>query len=96
MENVTTPVLSGIAVLVAGLLAFIVLTNGHDEEVATVAQFQPAATYSNLDPVVERVLLGSGDAWIYEADVAVGIPQELARVLDAYRVPLLVPVGEGR
>ncbi len=98
MEDVTTPVISGIVVLLAGLLAFIVVVGGDSKTPELdVAGTLPAATsLTELDPAVERVLLGSGDAWIYGADAAPGIPAELARVLDAYQVPLLVPAGEGR
>jgi hypothetical protein len=100
MEDVTTPVLSGILVLLAGLLAFIVVSYGDPDGPSLEGQMQasagPAATYSDLDPEVERVLLDSGGAWIYHGEVQAGIPEELTRVLDAYQVTLMIPVGEGR
>lgn len=112
MEDVTTPVISGIVVLLAGLLAFIVVVGG-DAEIAEpgvivtpagaaeIAELGVAGTpvvdtsHSDLDPAVERVLLSSGDAWVYRADVQVGLPAELVRVLDAYQATLMIPAGEG-
>lgn len=98
MENVTTPIVSGIVVLLAGLLAFIVVVGGEAESPEPGTTETPAVdtALSDLDPVVERVLVGTGDAWIYQADAGPGLPAELARVLDAYQVPLMVPTGEGQ
>lgn len=96
MEDATTPVISGIVVLLAGLLAFIVVVGGESEipESAAVETPAVAGSLSDLEPAVERVLLSTGDAWIYQADAGPGLSAELARVLDAYQVPLMVPVGE--
>ena len=107
----TTPVISGIVVLLAGLLAFIVVVGGKAEipepsivvvggeaevtEPGVVVTPAGATSHSDLDPALERVLLSSGDAWVYQADVEAGIPAELVRVLDAYQAPLMIPAGEG-
>lgn len=98
MEGVTTPVISGIVVLLAGLLAFIVVVGGESELPGPGAAATPAVdtSLSDLDPAVERVLLGTGDAWVYQADAGPGLPAELARVLDAYQVPLMIPAAEGQ
>lgn len=98
MEDTTTPVISGIVVLLAGLLAFVVVVSGGSEaeepgDIVGVPAVS-ASSLSELDPAVERVLLSTGDAWIYETDAGPGLPAELARVLDAYQVPLMVPTGE--
>lgn len=98
MEDATTPVISGIVVLLAGLLAFIVVVGGESEIVEPSVAGTPSVgtSLSDLDPSVERVLVRTGDAWIYQADPGAGLPAELARVLDAYQVPLMVPVGDGQ
>jgi hypothetical protein len=100
MEDVTTPVLSGILVLLAGLLAFFVVSNGEPQGASPDGQIQASAgaasAYSDLDPAVERVLLDSGEAWIYQGEAPAGIPDEVVRVLDAYEVTLMIPMGEGR
>jgi hypothetical protein len=98
MEDATTPVISGIVVLVAGLLAFLVVVGGESEiaEPDVARTSSVGTSLSDLDPAVERVLLGTGNAWIYEADAGPGLPVELARVLDAYQAPLMVPAGEGQ
>lgn len=98
MEHVNTPVISGIVVLVAGLLAFIVVVGGESEPLEPGVAATPAVetSLSDLDPAVERVLLGTGDAWVYRADAGPGLPAELARVLDAYQVPLMIPTAEGK
>lgn len=98
MENVTTPIVSGIVVLLAGLLAFFVVVGGEAESPEPGTAESPAVdtALSDLDPVVERVLVGTGDAWIYQADAGPALPAELARVLDAYQAPLMVPTGEGQ
>lgn len=105
MEDVTTPVISGIVVLLAGLLAFIVVSGGEAEipvpgvveaPVPSVVDNSAGTTsHSDLDPVLERVLISSGDAWVYQADVQAGLPAELVRVLDAYQATLMIPAGEG-
>ncbi len=98
MEDVTTPVISGIVVLLAGLLAFIVVASGEPEIAGpTVAGTAVGpTTFSDLDPAVERVLLSTGDAWIFPSDAGPGLPAELGRVLDAYQATLMIPVGEGQ
>ncbi|CAN5821310.1 hypothetical protein BH23ACT4_BH23ACT4_12120 [soil metagenome] len=98
MDDVTTPVISGIVVLLAGLLAFIVVVGGEADQVETngAGTALGAVTFSELDLSVERVLLGTGDAWIYPSDTGTGLPAELARVLDAYQVPLMIPIGDAR
>jgi hypothetical protein len=97
MEDVTTPVISGILVLLAGLLAFIVVVAGEAEipEPGVIVTPAGATSHSDLDPVLERVLISSGDAWVYQADVQAGLPAEVVRVLDAYQAPLMIPAGEG-
>jgi hypothetical protein len=96
MEDVTTPVISGIVVLLAGLLAFIVVVGGEAEVPGPGVIVTPAGatSHSDLDPVLERVLISSGDAWVYQADVQAELPAELVRVLDAYQASLMIPAGE--
>jgi hypothetical protein len=98
MEDVTTPVISGIVVLLSGLLAFVVAIGGEPEiaEPTVAGTATGAITFSDLDPAVERVLLSTGDAWIYPSDAGPGLPGELSRVLDSYQVALMIPIGEGQ
>lgn len=98
MEDATTPVISGIVVLLAGVLAFIVVVGGESKttESAPVETSVVSGSLSDLEPAVERVLLSTGEAWTYQTDSGAGLPDELARVLDAYQVPLMVPVGESQ
>ncbi len=98
MEDATTPVISGIVVLLAGVLAFVVVVAGESDTTETGSAEIPvvSSSLSDLEPAVERVLLSTGDAWIYQADAGPGLSAELARVLDAYQVPLMVPLGDSQ
>lgn len=97
MSVLSTPVLSGLAVLVAGALAFGAVTQESPE---SAEQPQAAGTTvssptrANLDPAVESVLVGYGTAWVYEPELLEGIPETVTAVLDAYQAPLMVPVAE--
>lgn len=99
MGRLSTPVLSGLAVLVAGALAFGAVTQESPEASEQPQGAEASAsntTRANLDPAVESVLVGYGTAWVYEPEQFEGIPEAVTSVLDAYQVPLMVPVaGDG-
>ena len=96
-------VLTGLAVLVTGLVAVVMLIGPTDDVVVdpsssiTVAEPEPVtATTADLPgvgPSVTRVLLWGGGAELADAGDLALLPPSVARVLIEYGLPLRVPIS---
>jgi hypothetical protein len=95
-------VVTGLAVLVTGVVAAVTLIGPADGAAVeslpppstTVARPEPAATVEELPgvgPAVTRVLVWSGNAGLADAAHLAELPPSVANVLIEYGVPLRVP-----